>query len=106
MSIVLKGVQNIRTMSGRVDEAAAPYKAYMKISMLEMEKYRRSKEKMSAEAKLKMIDQRFKEIEEEKQKVLQSMEVAGIQTTGRRQPVSHPTTAPSVRSAGAFTIRY
>ena len=47
---VLRGVQNIRTMSGRVDDQAIPYKAYMKSSVLEMEKHRRGVERALRDA--------------------------------------------------------
>ena len=45
---IMRGVQDIRTLSGRADEGTIPYKAYMKLSILEMEKFRRGKEKQSA----------------------------------------------------------
>ena len=108
---VLRDVQNIRTMSGRVDANAITYKAYMKLSVLEMEKYRRGKEKTSALEKLQMIEQRFQEIEVEKQQTLQSMAAQGIPqpsqprtaTGGGRAAV--PSAAPR-SSTGPFKIRY
>jgi len=45
----IRNLQDIRTHSGRVDEAHQPYKAYMKIAALEMEKVRRGKGKCDAQ---------------------------------------------------------
>ena len=102
---VLKGVTNIRTMSGRVDEKAIPYRAYMKLSVLEMEKYRRGKEKTSALQRLQMIDERFLEIEAEKQLTLQEMEAQGIPRVSRRRSQGRSAAAP-LSSTGPFKIRY
>jgi len=66
---IMKGVQDIRTLSGRVDEGTIPYKAYMKLSILEMEKFRRGKEKQSALERVRNIDQRFQDIEAARQEL-------------------------------------
>jgi hypothetical protein len=42
----VKSLQDIRTHAGRVEEAAIPYKAFMKMSCLEMEKFRRERERI------------------------------------------------------------
>ncbi|MEI8242247.1 MAG: hypothetical protein WCI17_03180 [bacterium] len=102
---VLRGVQNIRTMSGRVDDQALPYKAYMKISVLEMEKHRRGVEKACALEKVRQIDQRFLEIEAEKRKALQSLKSQGAPLPQGRRAAAHPAAAP-IRNTGSFKIRY
>ena len=61
-----KSLQDIRTHAGRVDEAAIPYKAFMKMSCLEMEKFRKERERLSAMTRVNNIDRRFREIEAEK----------------------------------------
>ncbi|MBM9521177.1 hypothetical protein JWG39_15255 [Desulforhopalus vacuolatus] len=63
----IRSVKDIRTHSGSIDQAAIPYKAYMRISCLEMEKARRLKEKKQAMARIDLIDSRIMEIEGEKQ---------------------------------------
>lgn len=110
---VLRGVQNIRTMSGRVDDKAIPYKAYMKLSVLEMEKYRRGKEKATALARVQTIEQRFQEIEVEKQQMLQEMAAQGVARPESSRSTGRPASsaaAPAVgaprSSTGAFKIRY
>jgi len=62
----IRSVKDIRTHSGSVDQTAIPYKAYMRISCLEMEKARRLNEKNQAMVRVKLIDKRIMEIEAEK----------------------------------------
>lgn len=101
---IMKGLQDIRTLSGRVDQRSISYKAYMKLSVLEMEKYRRGKEKMSALERVKNIDQRFQDIEAEKQTIINSLELQGIHR--RRLPwIDGPAAAPRT-TTGLFKIRY
>jgi hypothetical protein len=102
----MRGVQDIRTLSGRVDEGTIPYKAYMKLSILEMEKFRRGKEKTSALERVRHIDQRFKDIEAARQEIITALEAKGIRRwrlPGSEEP---PTTAAPRTTTGPFKIRY
>ena len=103
---IMKGVQDIRTLSGRVDEGTIPYKAYMKLSILEMEKFRRGKEKQSALERVRNIDQRFRDIEAARQEIIRVLEAQGIPQ--RRLPgLEVPPTAAAPRTTtGPFKIRY
>jgi len=108
---IMKGVQDIRTLSSRVDEGTIPYKAYMKLSILEMEKFRRGKEKQSALDRVHNIDQRFLDIEAERQEVIRALEAKGV-----RRPAHRGTATPETVNAGPeaaprtttgpFKIRY
>jgi len=105
---IMKGVQDIRTLSGRVDEGTIPYKLYMKLSMLEMEKFRRGKEKQSALERVRKIDQRFQDIEAARQEVFSAMEAKGVRRpvpTGPPSEPEGPTEAPRT-TTGPFKIRY
>ena len=42
---IIRGVKDIRTRSGTPDQVIVPYKAYMAITALEMEKFRRETER-------------------------------------------------------------
>ncbi len=101
----LRGLQDIRTLAGRVDQAAVPYKAFMKLSALEMEKLRRGEEKASALHRVKNIDTRFQEIEKEKAGLLEVLE-------GRDPAVSlgnnprKPVKSQPRRCTGGLKIRY
>jgi len=102
---IMRGVQDIRTISGRVDKRSIPYKAYMKLSILEMEKYRRGKEKTSALERVRHIDQRFKDIEAERQEIIVALEAQGIRR--RRLPgLEAPPAAAPRTTTGPFKIRY
>jgi len=101
---LVRGVQNIKTLSGRVDVDSAPYKAYMKLSILEMEKCRKNIERRSSLEKLRTIDLRFQEIEIEKQRTLQALETRDFSPLRRHvqvEPVDLPFTDEE-----SFKIRY
>ena len=97
MAIPTKGVNNIRTLSGRVDQVSLPYRSYMQITCLEMEKARRNMERKSASQRIALIDARLEQIEKAKQELIQAVKHAGPR--GILKP------APR-RSAGGFKIRY
>jgi hypothetical protein len=61
-SIPRRGVQDIRTMSERINDADNPQRKYLTLAMLALEKARRSKEKLSANQRAANIDQRLAEI--------------------------------------------
>ena len=108
MAILKRNIRNlkdIRTHSGRVDEAHQPYKAYMKIAALEMEKVRRGKERESAMHRVKIIDARSMEIETEKAAVLQALEERNSNGCSDEAPGTEHNLAPR-RSKGGFKIRY
>ena len=104
MTIPRRGLRDLRTLSGRADRLALPYRAYMQISCLEMEKARRNQEKRSASQRIAIIDARLQEVEAEKAVLLQSV--------GERKP-SDTGCAPAAASNSlprgckkGFTIRY
>jgi hypothetical protein len=69
----LRGLQDIRTTSGKTDQTFKPYKAFLRISCLEMESARMNKERESISQRLKSIETRLKEIEAEKCHLLESI---------------------------------
>jgi len=101
---IVRGLQDLRTISGSIDDRSVPFRAYMKLSILEMEKFRRGKERLSALAKVRDIDKRFDDIEAEKQEILASMAAQGgprgCLHERERPTVSRPA-AP-----GTFKIKY
>ena len=96
----IRGLQDVPTLSGRVDQTALPYKAYMKVACLEMEKARRGKERESASFRVKNIDARFKEIEDEKAALLLAL---AERDKGRPTVSSEATTT---RGASGLRLRY
>jgi len=102
---IVRRLQNIKTLTGRVEDFATPYKAYMKLSILEMEKFRRNKEKESALARLRTIDRRFEEIEKDMQQTLKAMDAREVVPAHR---IKRPTSSASepCQDSGSFRIRY
>ena len=106
MKRIMRGVQDIKTLSGHADEGTIPYKAYMKLSILEMEKFRRGKEKQNALEKVRKIDQRFRDIEAERQKIMTALEAKGIRRQRLPGLEELPTTEAPRTTTGPFKIRY
>jgi hypothetical protein len=104
MAIPTKGVNNIRTLSGRADQVSLPYRIYMQVTCLEMERTRRDKERQSASQRIMEIDARLKEIDQAKQELLQA-----VSTKGKGLPARLPglELKPTIRrGASGFKIRY
>jgi hypothetical protein len=69
----IRGLRDIRTYSGRVDDGGVVYLRYLKIGCLEMEKVRREKERDSTIARLRNIDSRINDIDAEKSIILKKL---------------------------------
>jgi len=102
----IRGLQNIRTRSGTSDQVSEPYKAFLRIGALEMEKSRRGKEKECAVIRVRNIDARFQEIEAEKAELLEGL--GAIERTHARpgNTTERPAPSPSARQKGGFKISY
>jgi hypothetical protein len=104
MAIPRLGLSNIRTISGKVNQVVVPYRAYMQVTCLEMEKARRSAERQSAMARVTAIDCRLVAIDEEKAGLLRS-----VDEPGRSAPLQHAPAQPGRgprSSARGFKFRY
>ena len=73
-SIPSRGLQEIRTMSGRITDEDNPQRKYLTLAMLALEKARRGKEKQSANQRAANIDQRLAEITVEQAELLAAAE--------------------------------
>jgi hypothetical protein len=69
----LRGLREIRTLSGQADDASLPHRAHMKLACLEMEKARRRTERNVAMQRIKSIDERLQDIESEETVIRQAM---------------------------------
>lgn len=101
----IRGLQDIHTLSGKANQVFQPYKAYMKISGLEMEKARLGKERESAICRVKNIDERFSEIENEKTGVLEEINKKNNSNNSDNAAVDKPKSIPRTRKAGV-KIKY
>jgi hypothetical protein len=100
----IRGVQSIRTNSGKADIFSEPYRVFMRISALEMEKARRGKERESAMHRVREIDNRFRKIEKEKAYLLK--DIGGLKTIQHSGNLGNqPDQSAGLRHKG-FKIRY
>ena len=105
MAIPKRGLQDIRTYSGRVGQTFLPHKAHMKLACLEMEKVRREKEKESAMHRVKDINARTREIEQEKSALLQRIGLPeGTQAPAGAEKKVRPAQSP-LRRQGPRGLR-
>jgi hypothetical protein len=99
-----RGLQEIRTMSGRISDADNPQRKYLTLAMLALEKARRSKEKQSASRRTVNIDQRLAEIAAEQLELLAAAEAElGAATPAKQR---RPSTVSKSRSGRGFTLSY
>ena len=98
MTIPRRGIQDIRTLTGKVRKITIPHEAYLRISHIEMEKARKTQESEKARQLMADIAARLIEIEAEKENLLQTMgERGGSATPARTGPPHH---------TGGFKIKY
>jgi hypothetical protein len=98
MTIPRRGIQDIRTLTGKVRKITIPHEAYLRISHIEMEKARKTMESEKARQLMADIAARLAEIEAEKASLLQSLAAGGGKSAlGRTGPPRH---------TGGFKIKY
>jgi hypothetical protein len=105
MASPTRGLRNLRTLSGRVDQMSIPYRAYMQVTCLEMEKARRESERRSASQRIAEIDVRMKEIETEKAEILKRLSEIEAGGTGRPKAHTQSIAAPA-RPRPEVKLRY
>jgi hypothetical protein len=98
MTIPRRGIQDIRTLTGKVRKATIPHEAYLRISHIEMEKARKTQESEKARQLMADIAARLQEIEAEKENLLRTM--------GERGGNASPARLDPPRSSGGFKIKY
>jgi hypothetical protein len=91
-------------MSGKVDLKSTPYRAYMQITCLEMEKARRDSERQSASRRIAEIDARMRDIEAEKAAILKSLSEPGAADGATLRKGATKFLPP--RGRGQFKVRY
>lgn len=99
-------MQNIRTRSGTSDQVSEPYKAFLRIGSLEMEKSRRGKEKVCAVIRVENIDARFREIEAEKAELLEGLGAIKGSNARPGNTTERPSPSPPAHHKGGFKISY
>ncbi len=98
-------LRDLRTLSGRADEASRPHRVYMKLAWLEMEKARRGIERNSVVCRLRKIDARLQEIEIEADAVRRTM-AGGADGPASAAPEGRTAPGPVRRKRRQFKVRY
>lgn len=106
MAVHLKGLRDIRTHAGTIEKAVQPHKLYMQITCLEMEKARRGKERASALRRVADVDARFKEIEAEKDRLVQALGEHASKTRASGDAATVGRRIVSRRNNGGYTFKY
>ncbi|MGO8705062.1 MAG: hypothetical protein ACLQVA_14720 [Candidatus Brocadiia bacterium] len=97
----LRAVQDIRTLSGARNHLSQPHRGYMRIACLELERFRRNKERDCATARVRQLDARFREIEAEQTAIL---DMLGPEKAG--QGPRRTSFAPVETQKAGFRIKY
>lgn len=105
---IIRGVKDIRTRTSILNQVFVPHKAYMAITSLEMEKFRRQIERKNLLVRLNGIDERLKTIDHEKAVLLRRLgrekaERAALSSLRASLPAKH--NPPGGRSGG-FHYQY
>ena len=100
----IRSVKDIRTHSGTPDNVFVPYKAYLAIGTLEMEKFRRETERKNLAARLEIINNRVRTIDAAKTALAQRL---ANEPAGKTIKSSLPTkeSTPNGR-VGGFKYQY
>lgn len=103
-SRIIHGVKDIRTRTSTPDQTVVPYKVYMVITALEMEQFRREKERTNLRIRLTSIDERLEAIKVEKAALLHRLG----NVPRHRPPGRIPTTPvhPKGNTVGSFKFEY
>lgn len=102
-TVPARGMANVRTMAGKGGRLGDACSGYMRISFLELERARRQQEMHNAEQAIRRIAARIREIDTEKQTILNGCE----DRLSEGAPPSPPRAAPGRHAArGAISLRY
>ncbi len=72
-----RGLADLRTLAGRADRQTPSYKAYLRVSFLELERSRHEQEITKAQQRLAVMLARCQEIDAEKNAILANTDAAG-----------------------------
>jgi len=100
MGTSAKVVNQAPMPSGGTERRSRPYRSYLEVTCLEMERARRVAERKSALLRIALIDERLHEIEQIKRRLLQS--IAAQEEPMQAQPLELRTEAAPRRAADGF----
>ncbi len=103
---ITRGLQDIKTHMGNINQTFVPYKAFMRLSCLEMEKFRRGNERSSAMARVNNIDSRFADIDVEKKAILEALNSAKIVNLQENPSDCSRSNTAVQQKTGGFRFKY
>jgi hypothetical protein len=101
----LRGVADLRTISGLGAKKLAPHAAYMKITSLELEKLRLSRVRQNAQTRIAEIDARCEDIQAEKAALLAATVAPRAAEAAQSQPIQSARGFPRGRPS-KLSLRY
>jgi hypothetical protein len=98
----MRTLQDIRTSSQNVEQTLSNHQLHLRLSYLEIEKDRRSKEKENMQFRLQKIESRLQDIEDEEKRLMQCLnERKNIPKLG-----ANPSSDTPKETIQGFTIQY
>jgi hypothetical protein len=96
-----RGLTSLRTLTGRNNKRVPVYKAYLRVSFLELERARHGQEISTARARMERMLNRCREIENEKAEILAAAGQAGAEA------IATPAAVKTLRSGRrGFGVNY
>ena len=100
---VLRGLASLRTLAGLADRQPQSYKAYLRVSFLELERARHGQEIVTAERRLAFLVARCREIDAEKGTILAG---SGAAQPSSQSPEAAPAGRPGQSVKRGFRLAY
>jgi hypothetical protein len=99
----LRGLANLRTLAGLADRQPQSYKAYLRVSFLELERARHGQEIVTVHRRLAFLVARCREIDAEKGAILAG---SGTAPASSQAPEAASTGRPGQSGKPGFRLAY
>ena len=99
----LRGLANLRTLAGLANRQPQSYKAYLRVSFLELERARHGQEIATAQRRLAFLVARCREIDAEKSKILAG---SGVAPQSSQSPETARAGRPGQSAKRGFRLAY
>ena len=99
----MRGLADLRTLAGLADRQPQSYKAYLRVSFLELERARHGQEIVTVQRRLAFLAARCREIDAEKSEILES---SGVAPPPSQSPEAPRDGRPSQPGKRGFRLAY
>lgn len=83
----IRSLRDIRTNADRCDQFVDPYKGYLRLGTLEMERARKLKERANLEERLRVIEDRCRQLDAEKEAILKIINQQSVDMGHKKQVI-------------------